>query len=391
MRFIFLFTLISVSFLGFYNCKKQNDLIEQKIVDSLFYTQAEKSIIFSADSTTPFTCLSALDSQQLQILKKTSRNVKTNNDTTNYLVHRMYRTLFQNQGLTNLAAPEIGINRNIIIVQRLDKTGSPYELMINPKITQHSTSTTVYAETCITLPGAYPANVDRYNLFFVEYYDLQGVLHSEMIENQTAATVQHAMTHLGGGVLPLTIDPLAFTGQEIDSIMSDADSIPMRIFLTTIHSDSLILRKQSIDVRPDSNDLVLMTLIKRMRAALATTTGVGIAAPQVGINRNIIWVKRLDKTGKPFEVYLNPKIVMTSSNTILFNGDGCLSVPGVNGRTQRWAAVGIEYDLLDGTHHTEVVQGTSSTNFTAVIFQHEIDHLNGILFIDRIAKLLQTK
>jgi peptide deformylase len=68
-----------------------------------------------------------------------------------------------------------------------------------------------------------------------------------------------------------------------------------------------------------------------------------------------------------------------------------LSVPGVNGRTQRWAAVGIEYDLLDGTHHTEVVQGTSSTNFTAVIFQHEIDHLNGILFIDRIAKLLQTK
>jgi len=228
----------------------------------LFYTQAEKSIIFSADSTTPFTCLSALDSQQLQILKKTSRNVKTNNDTTNYLVHRMYRTLFQNQGLTNLAAPEIGINRNIIIVQRLDKTGSPYELMINPKITQHSTSTTVYAETCITLPGAYPANVDRYNLIFVEYYDLQGVLHSEMIENQTAATVQHAMTHLGGGVLPLTIDPLAFTGQEIDSIMSDADSIPMRIFLTTIHSDSLILRKQSIDVRPDSNDLVLMTLIK---------------------------------------------------------------------------------------------------------------------------------
>ncbi len=388
MKYLFLLIISSFLLIGFYNCKKQNDLIEPKVIDSLFYTQAEKSIIFSADSTTPFTCLSALDSQQLQILKKVSRNVKTNNDTTTYLVNRMYKTLFQYQGLSNIAAPEIGINRNIIIVQRLDKTGNPFELMLNPKITQHSTSTTVYPETCITLPGAYPTSVERYNLIFVEYYDLEGIIHSEMIENQTAATVQHAMTHLGGGVLPLTIDPLAFTGQEVDTIMNGPDSVAMRILLTTNYQDSLILRKTSIDVHPDSNDIVLVTLIKRMRVALASSGGgVGIAAPQVGINRNIVWVQRMDKTGKPFEVYLNPKIVMNSTNTVLFNGDGCLSVPvPASGRTLRWAAVGIEYDLLDGTHHSEVVQGTAYTNFTAVIFQHEIDHLNGILFFDRIAK-----
>lgn len=386
MRTVFSILVFLMMLLGITNCKKQNDIIEPKVVDSLFYTTSEKSLIYAADSSISFIPLSALDSQQLAILMKISRNVKVPNDTTTYLVRRMLKTYAQFATYQNLAAPEIGINRNIIIVKRLDKVGTPTEVMINPKITQHSNSVTFIQESCLTLPNNYPANVERYNLIFLEYFDLEGIKHNEMIENSTAALVQHAMTHLGGGVLPLTTDPLAFTGQEIDSIMNQGDSVPMRIFLTTIYSDSLILRKQSIDVRPDSNDAVLMTLIKRMRATLATTTGVGIAAPQVGINRNIIWVKRLDKPGKPFEVYLNPKIVMTSSNTVLFNGDGCLSIPGINGRTLRWAAVGIEYDLLDGTHHSEVVQGTTSTNFTAIIFQHEIDHLNGILFIDRIAK-----
>lgn len=386
MRTVFFILVFLMMLLSITNCKKQNDIIEPQVVDSLFYTTSEKSLIYAADSTSAFTPLSALDSQQLAVLIKISRNVKVPNDTTTYLVRRMLKTYAQFDAYQNLAAPEIGINRNIIIVKRLDKAGTPTEVMINPKITQHSNSVTLIQETCLTLPNNYPASIERYNLIFLEYYDLQGIKHAEIIENSTAALIQHAMTHLGGGILPLTTDPLAFTGQEIDSIMNQADSVPMRIFLTTIYSDSLILRKQSIDVRPDSNDAVLMTLIKRMRASLATTTGVGIAAPQVGINRNIIWVKRLDKPGKPFEVYLNPKIVMTSSNTVLFNGDGCLSIPGINGRTLRWAAVGIEYDLLDGTHHTEVVQGTSSTNFTAIIFQHEIDHLNGILFIDRIAK-----
>jgi peptide deformylase len=386
MKYVVSIISIFVIAFSFSNCKKQNDAFEPKVIDSLFYTHAEAGLIYATDSTHSFSVLSAFDSTQLIVLKKHSRDVKVPNDTTKFLTQRMFKTLFQYQNLSNIAAPEIGINRNIIIVQRKDKSGSPYEVFINPKITQHSQSTTIYQETCITMPGAYPSPVERYNLIFVEYSDLSGNKHSEMLENETAAIVQHAMTHLGGGVLPLTIDPLAFTGQEIDSIMSKPDSVPMRILLITNYTDSLILRKTSTDIRPDSNDIVLKTLIKRMRATLATTTGVGLAAPQVGINRNIIWVQRLDKPGKPFVAYLNPKITMTSANTVLFNGDGCLSIPGQSGRTLRWAAVGIEYDLIDGTHHSEVVQGTSSTNFTAVIFQHEIDHLSGILFIDRIAK-----
>jgi len=150
-----------------------------------------------------------------------------------------------------------------------------------------------------------------------------------------------------------TIDPLAFTSQEIDSIMSAPDSVPMRIYLTTSYSDSLVLRKMSANVRPDSADTVLVRFINRLKKTLDLTSGgVGIAAPQVGINRNIVWVKRMDKVGKPFEVYLNPRIIMTTEKIINFAGDGCLSIPATNGTSVRFAAVGIEYDLLDGSHHT---------------------------------------
>lgn len=180
------------------------------------------------------------------------------------------------------------------------------------------------------------------------------------------------------------VSDLSWTQQERDTILSGDTTLALRIYLTTNLLDSMVLRSMCFNVIPDTNDVVLMTLIRRMQKAMIAAGGVGIAAPQVGIRRNIVWVKRQDKPGRPNEVYLNPKIVMTSVLKINFNGDGCLSVPGISGKTDRFRVVGIEYDKIDGTHVSEVVDGYTSTQFTAICFQHEIDHLNGILFVDRI-------
>jgi peptide deformylase len=186
-------------------------------------------------------------------------------------------------------------------------------------------------------------------------------------------------------VLPQATDTLALTQAEKDTIMKGSSTTLMRVLTIFNNTDSLKLRKKSTSVRPDTNDVELMRLINRMYTTVRAPiyNGVGIAAPQVGINRRIIWVQRLDKTGKPFECYLNPKITIYSTKTINFAGDGCLSIPGVYGTTHRAAAVVVEYEKPDGTHNTEIIEGYSSSNFTAVIFQHEIDHLYGILFIDR--------
>jgi len=109
--------------------------------------------------------------------------------------------------------------------------------------------------------------------------------------------------------------------------------------------------------------------------------GVGIAAPQVGILKNIIWVQRFDKVNFPFEVYLNPKIVSYSEEKQTLN-EGCLSIPD---RTEtlnsRSYAITIEYDTMNAEHKSEIVN-----SFTSVVFQHEIDHLNGILYLDHLQK-----
>lgn len=109
--------------------------------------------------------------------------------------------------------------------------------------------------------------------------------------------------------------------------------------------------------------------------------GVGIAAPQVGILKNIIWVQRFDKENLPFEVYLNPVIKNYSERKQTFR-EGCLSIPD---RTDildsRAFSILIEYDTMEAEHKIETVEG-----FTSVIFQHEIDHLNGILYLDHLEK-----
>ncbi len=107
--------------------------------------------------------------------------------------------------------------------------------------------------------------------------------------------------------------------------------------------------------------------------------GVGIAAPQVGILKNIIWVQRFDKSGMPFEVYLNP-VIANYSDEKQVELEGCLSIPNrMDTLYTRAKSINIEYDKMDGTHHKETVEG-----FTAVIFQHEIDHLRGILYTDHL-------
>ena len=111
----------------------------------------------------------------------------------------------------------------------------------------------------------------------------------------------------------------------------------------------------------------------------SASLGVGIAAPQVGLLRQIIYVQRFDKEGFPFEAYINPRILQYTDKKQPCR-EGCLSIPEKRDTTTNRAyAILIEYDSPNGAHHIEMVE-----DFTAVIFQHEIDHLNGILFTDHL-------
>lgn len=166
------------------------------------------------------------------------------------------------------------------------------------------------------------------------------------------------------------------------SLIKMADSsTPMRILKITNFSDSILLRTKSSKIKVDSKNTILKTFINRLYATVrdSMSLGVGIAAPQVGILKNIIWIQRFDKKNFPFEVYLNPEIIEYSDKkqTCL---EGCLSIPKRRDTTYtRSETIVIAYDQFNKRRVKEKVSG-----FTAVIFQHEIDHLNGILYIDHL-------
>ncbi len=159
-------------------------------------------------------------------------------------------------------------------------------------------------------------------------------------------------------------------------VVRQQDSV---LYVTTLWQDSTILRTPSTNLsHRELQSAVLQTLEAKMLRTVMDPSqdGVGIAAPQVGINRRVVWVQRLDKEGEPFECYENIQIDSLFGETVLLE-EGCLSVPPLRGRVPRSSGVVVSY-LRDGKRVTETVEG-----YTARIFQHECDHLDGILYIDR--------
>lgn len=161
-------------------------------------------------------------------------------------------------------------------------------------------------------------------------------------------------------------------------IQSGDRSEPLRVLQTSDEQDLIVLRAENLEVNPQ--DTVLKELINRMFQTVTDENkpGVGIAAPQIGINRRVFLAQRLDKPEQPFEFFVNPEIVWYSK--ILRKGEeGCLSIVEAYDTVYRSYAIQITYYDLAGKHFQEVVEG-----FTAVIIQHEMDHLNGVLFIDHV-------
>lgn len=151
----------------------------------------------------------------------------------------------------------------------------------------------------------------------------------------------------------------------------------------TIHdgNDSVVLRTScKLFAIADLKSNAYRRLAERMVATVTSPEqdGVGIAGPQVGLSRRIVAVQRLDKKDEPFEVYPNIRVTATRGEKTV-GREGCLSVPGQRGMVLRWQDIDIAYTSpYTFCDTTEQVKG-----FTAVIFQHECDHLDGIVYTDK--------
>ena len=171
-----------------------------------------------------------------------------------------------------------------------------------------------------------------------------------------------------------------FTREERERIGLSGEAGIMPLFLVTNSADSLFLRLQAKELgREDMKTESFRVLKSRMLATVNDTLnqGVGIAAPQVGISRQLVAVQRLDKAGEPFEFYVNPEIIYHSKDTVI-GQEGCLSVPDRAGEVYRSTEIVVRYrDELSFEWRQDTVKA-----YTARIFQHEIDHLKGVLYTD---------
>ena len=167
--------------------------------------------------------------------------------------------------------------------------------------------------------------------------------------------------------------------REESRIINDQGEV-MRVLTVGNAEDSLVLRRPCsclTDKELKSGEFA--TLSRKMIATVTSPDqdGVGIAGPQLGISRRVVAVQRFDKEGEPFEVYPNIRITACRGETIP-GPEGCLSVPDCRGTVSRYRDIDISYTVLPELKDcTERVCG-----FTAVIFQHECDHLDGVLYTD---------
>lgn len=133
-----------------------------------------------------------------------------------------------------------------------------------------------------------------------------------------------------------------------------------------------VLRKKSIDVK-EINEEVL-TILDNMVETNKEAGGVGLAGPQVGVNLNIFILDINDVVRK----VINPEFLELSDDKVEVE-EGCLSIPGVYKKVERSARVKIKYTTEDGEEVVEEAEG-----LLARAFQHEYDHLQGVLFVDKM-------
>ncbi len=153
--------------------------------------------------------------------------------------------------------------------------------------------------------------------------------------------------------------------------------------LEVIELGNPVLRQKAQPVEDVQSDRI-QTLVENLLITVKEANGVGIAAPQVAQSDRLFIVASRPNLRYPNAptmeptAMINPRLLAHADETVM-GWEGCLSIPGMRGKVPRYRAIEVEYTGRDGKLHKQEL-----TDFVARIFQHELDHLNGIVFVDRV-------
>ena len=158
--------------------------------------------------------------------------------------------------------------------------------------------------------------------------------------------------------------------------VTTSDVVPASILIAPHPS----LRRKSRPVRPE-DAATLRALLPGMWEAMYRAPGIGLAAPQVGLDLRFALVDLMENEVPAPITLINPEILRVSDQ-LAAREEGCLSLPGMYAEVVRPDSVRVRYQDLDGRRHE-----LDATGLLATCLQHEIDHLDGILFVDHLSSL----
>ncbi|MBN2428056.1 MAG: peptide deformylase [Deltaproteobacteria bacterium] len=152
--------------------------------------------------------------------------------------------------------------------------------------------------------------------------------------------------------------------------------LPIRTYPDPVLRENVALEREI--------DQTLIDLARDMAETMYSAPGVGLAAPQVGESRRLIVIDVSPKDGpRNLITAVNPEIILQDGES--HEEEGCLSVPEYYSRVERSARIKVKYLDLEGKEITLDAGG-----LLAICFQHEIDHLDGILFVDHLSPLKKS-
>lgn len=148
-----------------------------------------------------------------------------------------------------------------------------------------------------------------------------------------------------------------------------------------------ILRNKTLDVKiKDITSSKIKKIIKKLIFTMRNLNGAGLAANQIFYNLRICVIElKNNKRYKhlpniPLTVLINPKLKVLNKSATFNSYEGCLSVPNLRGIVKRFKKVQVNYYDENKNFYSKIISG-----FPAIVYQHEIDHLDGILFTDKVS------
>ena len=286
-----------------------------------------------------------------------------------------------------LAAPMLGVGLRVII----DAAEGPATAMFNPRIEETSGRMVAGEEGNLCLPGV-RAEVRRAQTVTVSWQTLAGQERTETFHDWHARVLQHEIEILDGrlfldheGVQPLGVTPVPDAQAERAAALLFGEPEPERRRVEPVSVatfDPQLWQLDPIVVRPPSapgielDPKFLRALAHGLFREQYERGGVGLAAPQVGLGLRIAAV---DDREHPPLLLRDPEILDRSDATEI-GPEGCLSLPGWRGPVERHVAIKVRNHTVEGEPVELEFEG-----YQARVVQHEMDHLDGVLFTDRMA------